>query len=107
MRPERMTFDARALGLAAGTAAAALFSVCALAVAVAPAATTAFASSLIHLDLTGLARTLTWRSYFGALLFWSIGAGLLFAGVGGLYNRYLGWRRAPAREPDVAAHRLA
>lgn len=107
MRPDRLTLDPRALGLAAGTAAAALFTLCALAVAVAPAATTAVASTLIHLDLTGLARTITWGNYVSGLLCWSIGVGLLLAAVGGLYNRYLGRLPAVAQASDVAAHRLA
>ena len=102
-----MILDARALGLAAGTATAALFTLCALAVAVAPAATTALVSSLIHLDLTGLARAITWGSYFGGLLCWSIGAGLLFAAFGTLYNRYLGRVPAAERPADVTAQRLA
>ena len=89
MKPDRMYLEARALGLAAGTAAAAVFTLCALAVAVAPAATTSFASSLIHLDLTGLARTITWGSFVVGLLCWSIAAGIVFAAVGGLYNRFL------------------
>ena len=101
-----MKLDSRAFGLAAGVVAGALFTLCALAVAVAPAWTTAFASSLIHLDLTGLARTLTWGSYFGGLLCWSIGAGLVFVAVGGLYNRFQG-RLPAAVRADVAAHRVA
>ena len=106
MRRDRMELDARALGLAAGTVASVLFTLCALAVAVAPAATTAFATSLIHLDLTGLARSITWVNYFSGLFCWSIGAGLVFAAVGGLYNRSAG--RAPAAAgAGVAAHHAA
>ena len=52
MRPDRMELDARAFGLAAGSVAAALFTLCALAVAIAPVPTTAFVGSLIHLDLS-------------------------------------------------------
>lgn len=42
-----MRIDSRALGLAAGTVAAALFLLCAVAVAIAPDATTSMASTLI------------------------------------------------------------
>ena len=99
-----MRLDSRAFGFAAGTVAGVLFSLCALAVAVAPDAATALASSLIHLDLTGFARTITWVGYFTGLVCWTLGVGLVFAAVGGLYNRYalqsIG-RRASVR---VAAH---
>ena len=53
-----MKLDARAFGLAAGVAAAVLFLFCAIAVAIAPEATTAFAGHLIHVDLSGITRTL-------------------------------------------------
>lgn len=101
-----MRLDSRAFGLAAGTVAAVLFTLCALAVALAPAATTAVASSLIHLDLSGMARTITWGGYFGGLLCWSIGLGLVFAAIGGLYNRFLGSAPAAVRA-DFTAHRVA
>ena len=98
-----MRLDSRALGLAAGAVAAALFTLCAFAVAIAPTWTTAVASHLIHLDLSGMARTITWGSYFAGLVCWSIGTGLVFAAVGGLYNRFLS--RVPAvGRADVAAH---
>ena len=106
MRPERMELDSRAFGLAAGSLAAALFALCALAVAVAPEWTTAFAGSLIHLDVSGMARTITWGNFFGGLLCWTLGTGLIFAGVAGLYNRFLG--RLPANVPaDMPVHRVA
>ncbi len=101
-----MRLDSRAFGLAAGSVAGVLFTLCALAVALAPGWTTAVASSLIHLDLSGMARTITWGSYFGGLVCWSIGTGLVFAAVGGLYNRFR--NRAPAdARADVAAPHVA
>jgi 2TM family of unknown function (DUF5676) len=54
-----MRLDARAFGLAAGGTAGVLFILCALAVAIAPEATTAFAGYLIHLDVSGMSRALT------------------------------------------------
>ncbi len=99
-----MRLDSRAFGLAGGAVAAALFTLCALAVAIAPTWTTAVASHLIHLDLTGMARTITWGSYFTGLICWSIGTGLVFTAVGGLYNQFLG--RAPVvARANVATHR--
>ena len=63
-----MRLDARALGLAAGVTAGALFILCALAVAIAPEATRAFAGHLIHVDLSGMTRTLTIGSFVGGLV---------------------------------------
>lgn len=46
-----MRIEPKAFGLAAGAVAAILFTVCALAVALAPAPTTAVLGALIHLEL--------------------------------------------------------
>lgn len=83
-----MRLDSRAFGLAAGAMAAVLFTVCAFAVAVAPRWTTGLASSLLHLDLSGMARTMSWVSFFTGLVCWAVGTGLTFAAVGSLYNRF-------------------
>ena len=99
-----MRLDSRAFGFAAATVAAALFTLCALAVAIAPTWTTAVASSLIHLDLSGIARTITWGSFFSGLFCWAIGAGLVFAALGGLYNRFLG---RPVVRAEMATHRAS
>jgi hypothetical protein len=77
----------RAFAWAAGLTAAALFVICAAAVAMAPEATTAFAGLLIHADLSEFSRTLTWGSFFGGLVGWTIGTALTFAFVAWLYNR--------------------
>ena len=85
-----MRFDSRAFGLATGTVVAVLFTLCALAVALAPSATTTLASALIHLDLSGMARTITLGRFVTGLVCWTIGVGLVFYAVGRLYNRYTG-----------------
>ena len=82
-----MSLDARALGLAAGVTAGVLFILCALAVAIAPEATTAFAGHLIHVDLSGMTRTLTVGSFVGGLVCWTVGTGLTFWLMGAIYNR--------------------
>ena len=92
-----MRLDSRAFGYAAATVAAALFVLCALGIALAPAATTAMASTLIHIDLSGMTRTITWPTFFSGLVCWTVGVGLTFAAVGGLYNRF-------AAEPDLVSH---
>ena len=85
-----MRLDARAFGLAAGCTAALLFVICALGVAIAPAATTAFAGMLIHADLTGIIRTLTFATFVGGLICWTVGTALAFWFVGVIYNRLVG-----------------
>ena len=84
-----MRIDARAFGLAAGLTAAVLFIICATAVAVAPDSTTSVASFLIHLDLSGMSRSMTWTSFVGGLLAWSVGAALTFGFTARLYNRFI------------------
>ena len=83
-----MRLDTRAFALAAGTVAAGLFTLCALFVAVVPESTTAaVAGALVHLDLSGMQRTLTWGSFAFGLIGWTLGVALVFAAVARLYNR--------------------
>jgi hypothetical protein len=94
MRQEPGNLDARAFGMAAALVAAALSTICALGLAVAPRATTAVASALIHLDLSETSRSLTWGSYFGGLIGWGAVAGIIFWAAAACYNRIAGGRRA-------------
>ena len=87
MKHERITLDAPALGIAAGVVAAILTTVCAIAIVLAPAATTSVAGTLLHLDLSDIARTMSWGVYLGGLAGWTIGVGLVFTAAAGLYNR--------------------
>lgn len=88
MKYESTTLNARAFGFAAATIAALLTTICALGLAIAPQATTSLASTLIHLDLTEMSRSLTWSGYFTGLVAWTIGAGLVFWAAAALYNRF-------------------
>ena len=88
MKTDCRTLDARAFGLSAGIIAAALTTLCAIALAIAPNGTTAVASTLLHLDLSGMSRTLDWGVYFGALAGWTLGAGVVFWAAAALYNRF-------------------
>jgi membrane protein YqaA with SNARE-associated domain len=98
-----MRLDARAFGLAAGTTAAALFIVCAAAVAIAPGPTTAFAGYLIHTDLSGLSRSLTFGNFVGGLVGWALGTALTFWLVAAIYNRLIRLRStAPVTGPRPA-----
>jgi hypothetical protein len=67
-----------------------LFILCAFAVAIAPGPTTALAGYLIHLDLTELSRPLTFGSFAGGLLAWSIGTAVTFWISALIYNRLAG-----------------
>lgn len=103
-----MRLDPRAFGTAAGIAAAVLFAICALAVAIAPEPTTALASYLIHLDLSGMTRTMTFGRFVGGLVLWSFGTGLVFGAVAAIYNRLVSripvvGRTAAARPAAQAA----
>ena len=85
-----MRLNARAFGLAGGATAGLLFVLCALAVAIAPEATTAFAGRLIHVDLSGVNRNLTFGTFVSGLICWTVGTGLTFWFMGLVYNRLLG-----------------
>jgi len=101
-----MRLDARAFGLAAGAAAAVLFVICAVAVAIAPEATTAFAGHLIHVDLSGMTRTLTFGSFVGGLICWFAGTTVTFWLVAAIYNRLAGLTSvAELRESRPVAQR--
>ena len=95
-----MRLDARAFGTAAGTVAAVLFTICGLAVAVAPESTTALASYLIHMDLSGMARSMAFGSFVGGLVIWTLGTAIVFASLAAIYNRLIARVRAP--QPVVA-----
>lgn len=90
-----MRLDARAFGLAAGVVAATLFLICAVAVAIAPDSSTAFAGYLIHVDLSGMARTLTFSSFVGGLISWFVGTMLTFWFVAAIYNALEGLKSKP------------
>jgi hypothetical protein len=102
-----MRLDARAFGTAGGVVAAALFTICALAVAVVPDQTTALASYLVHMDLSGMTRTMTFGRFVGGLVIWTLGTGVTFGAVAGVYNLLVTeaiQRVAAARSAPQVAH---
>lgn len=99
-----MRLDARAFGMAAGTVAAMLFTICAVAVAVAPEPTTGLGSYMIHMDLSGMTRSMTVSRFLGGLVIWTLGTGFTFAGMAAIYNRLV--NRVGATE-GVGAGRTA
>jgi hypothetical protein len=99
-----MRLDTRTFAIAAGATAAVLFTLCALAVAIAPGPTTAFFGYLVHLDLSALPRTLTLASFVGGLICWTVGTAFTFGLVGWVYNRLIGSRSSDIVAPRSAAH---
>ena len=99
-----MKLDIRCFALAAGVSAALAFTVCALAVAVAPAATAEFLSFVAHYDLTDRVRMLTPGSFVGGLLAWGFGTAAFTALLAWLYNQAMG-RRPLVLTPVVTAQR--
>ena len=84
-----MKLDIRAFALAVGGVTAVVFTICAFFVAIAPEATRAFFSYLFHIDLTGMASTISWGSFFAGLLGTGLGMALLASGTAWLYNRLI------------------
>lgn len=102
-----MRLDTRAFAIAAGATAGVLFTFCALAVAAAPGPTTTLFGYLIHLDLTVLARPLTFVSFVTGLVAWTVGTGVAFAFAASLYNRLIGVGTAPqvaGRQQPASQH---
>lgn len=81
-----MKLDVRAFAIAAAITAAALFLICASFVVVMPKETTNLAGYLIHADLSGISRSLTWGNFFGGLACWTAGAGIVAGALSWLYN---------------------
>jgi hypothetical protein len=81
-----MRLDIRCFALAGGVAAALTFTLCALAVAVAPVATTEFLSFVVHYELTDQVRLLTPANFVGGLLAWGTGTAAFMALLAWLYN---------------------
>jgi hypothetical protein len=82
-----MKLDIRAFAIATALVTAFLFVICAFLVALAPKETTSVAGYLIHADLSGITRSLTWGNFFGGLVGWSVGTAILAGAMAWLYNR--------------------
>ena len=82
-----MKLNVKALSFASGIVAAASYVVCALAVAIAPGLTARFFSYVFHIDLTSLSRTITWASFFGGILCFSVGVSIFVGLTAWCYNR--------------------
>ena len=85
-----MRLDASTVGITAGVTAAILFAACALFVGAAPEIATAFFSDVLHLDLAGLLRPLTWGGLAIGVICFALGTGLIFAFTAWVYDRLAG-----------------
>jgi len=81
-----MKLNIWAFGSAVGIVVAASFTICAFFVAVAPEATAAFIGYLLHIDLSGLTRPITWANYVAGVLAVGIWTALWAAAAAKLYN---------------------
>lgn len=91
-----MPLNTKSFGLSAATTAAIVYSVCSLFVALAPSATAAIFSYVLHVDLTAMARPISWGSYWFGVVAISVAIGLVFALAAWFYNRLSG--QSTARE---------
>ena len=84
-----MRLETRTFAIAAGTAAAVAYMICALAVAIAPVQTTAFLGFITHTDLSTLARPIGWGAFLGGVVAWWIIVALVFGLAAWFYNSLL------------------
>lgn len=83
-----MKLHVQALVQAVAWVAAVGYAGCALLVALAPQATMRVAGYLFHIDLSGIARPISWVGVLAGMVVWTLGS-CLFAGVAArLYNRF-------------------
>jgi hypothetical protein len=85
-----MRTNIRALGFASGLIAAATFAVCGLLVAVAPGATSSFFGWVLHIDLSGLLRPISWSNFIAGLVVFSAFIGICVAATAWLYRKLVG-----------------
>jgi hypothetical protein len=81
-----MKLNVWGFGLAVGAVVAAAFTICAFFVATAPQATTEFIGYLLHINLTGLSRPISWPSYIAGVLSVGLWTGLWAVAAAKLYN---------------------
>jgi len=84
-----LRLNVRSLFLATAIITGIAYLICILFMAVAPQATMAFFSYVLHLNLSGITPNVTLASFSVGLLVWSVGTGLYSALVARLYNKLL------------------
>ena len=84
-----MRLDVRCLALASTAVFGAMYLVCFGLYTLAQGPMMAAASYVLHLDLTGTSRFITWGSFFAGLVFWTVLPAAVAATFGWFYNRLL------------------
>jgi 2TM family of unknown function (DUF5676) len=82
-----LRLSVRSLFFATAIASGIAYLLCVLFLAVAPQATMAFFSYVLHTNLSGIIRSVTLGSFIVGLLVWSAGTGLYAALIARLYNK--------------------
>ncbi|HEY3203289.1 MAG TPA: DUF5676 family membrane protein [Thermoanaerobaculia bacterium] len=82
-----MKLNTRAAFWAVALVSAASYIVCAAFVAMAPGATSQFFGWVMHVDLSSLGRHITWGSFFGGMICYSLVLGILAWASAWVYNR--------------------
>ena len=82
-----MKLNTGAIFWAVAIVSAASYVICAIFVAVAPGATSQFFGWVMHIDLSSLARHITWSSFFGGMFCYSLVIGALAGASAWAYNR--------------------
>lgn len=83
-----MKLDIKAVAIAEALVVAAVFVLCAFVIAVVPEQTAAATRYLFHIDLSSLARPVSWGGFISGLIVSSVAMGLAGAVWASLYNRF-------------------
>ena len=91
-----MKLNTGAVFWAVAIVSTASYVVCAAFVAISPGATSQFFGWVMHIDLSSLARHITWSSFFGGMVCYSLVMGFLAWASAWAYNRLVG---SPSAKP--------
>jgi len=98
-----MKLDVRAAALAAGSIAALAYALCTAFCALVPESTVVYlTTAFLHMDITGLYRQITWRTFIIGLLGAGVVTGVVAGATAWLYNRLA---RTDAERPLSANQR--
>ena len=99
-----MRLDARAFGMAGGIVAALLFTICGIAMAIAPEPMLGLAGYLNHMETPVIPQSLDFSRFVGGLALWTLASAAIFAGIAAIYNQLVG--RVGARQESAAGRPL-
>lgn len=85
-----MKLDAMKLGMATGVVFALIWGLCSLLVALMPVAMMQMSGHMIHMDLGGMAWTMTGVGFVLGLILWTVLPAILVWAVASVYNRLVG-----------------